>query len=231
MEELLSLKEHLLGLKKTLFYPIIASLVIAFGLLVFAVPLLQMLLSYFNIPVYTLNPFESVESIFKLAVFGFIITLIPLLVFSLLKYVNTEWNIKSIIYYLAGSLVLAILGFISGGLFVTKYILNILYTTSIGIPQWSMNSVLGASLLFGTMFAVSFQLIILLPLLSKYGLYNKEWLAKGRLFIYPLLLALLNIITPTTDSTSALVCLAPMFISLELGNMISKKQTGVDLNE
>lgn len=84
-------------------------------------------------------------------------------------------------------------------------------------------------------FGITFELPIILLLISKKGLIKAKTLAKGRRFAILFIVIASAIITPTPDVYNMMLLAVPMYILFEIGILLmrlnERKQKIVDLNE
>lgn len=179
----------------------------------------------YGIEVVSLNPLDSfmAQTIFSGAI-AFILVL-PIILYHVYKYVQPEGTVKKIMLKLFLSWIIALAGFTIGITYFSKLMLGGLSTTSIVPIMWSIRSVLGFTLFIGVAIALALQMILIIPELSRYRIVDLDIIRKHRMITLIVLFIISAIATPTGDMFSQTMIVIPLWLSIEIGLLFSKKHT------
>lgn len=228
MDEELTVREHiqeLRGVAKKTLIPLIILFALFFWL---AQPLTQFLLTYMQLDptsVVALTPFENLHARATIATSLTLFFGLPILFlagYSYAKPAIAEKNRKTLLLIVASSTILAVIGAILGVLVFARMILYLLSTTYLLVtPMWSITSVVKQVLALAITTALIMQIVLLIPLLVKYGFVQTPTLKRYRAHVFITLTILAAFISPP-DPLSMFVMSIPLYISYEAGLTISK---------
>lgn len=223
----ITVKEHLLELKKSfLSVSIFAFIIFAITFFFFSPILGSNLISYYDLatPVVSLSPSENINSMLILSAIVTSIFFIPLFVFSLINFAF-EKKSKHLFKNIGFGLMLGLGGFILGITYMSKTILQGLTQYGFTEQMWSIGSVI--SLVSGISFilAISFQTVWFIPYIEKTKIITLEHFKKARPFILVIVLILSSVLTPP-DVLSQVMLAVPIIMSYETGLMITKMNGG-----
>ena len=229
MEKELLLTEHIKELSKYLLYDLAIFTLLFFISFGFSNLILTKLLEYYSIQAYSFAPLDYIQNQMKLAITLAVIFTFPLIIFSIYYYCKEFVKINKIYLLITLSYLLGLAGFLSGITYFSKSILEsmINYTT---LPTyWSIGSILTLTLSTSIILALTFQLIIAIPILSKIGLINyKDYYPKRKYIMFILVIAL-AIITPDPTMFSTSILFVPVALSLEGGFQLSRLQKSTEI--
>lgn len=220
----MKVKEHIKEMKKRMLKIVLPLSVLFVFLFSISQRMIKWTLSYYDITAYSLNPLESLSAqIMFSGIVTFIIAL-PLITFQLYQFTRPIKEIKNITNKIFLSEALAITGFLLGIFLFGKFMIITLNSTSIVPVMWGIKSTI--NLIYGISFALAMilQLIIILPLLNNLGILNVNTLKRYRLFIVIILFLISAVITPTGDMLTQLMIALPLWLSIEIGILLSDKK-------
>jgi|688.fasta_scaffold408557_3 sec-independent protein translocase protein TatC len=218
----MKLKDHIAELKRLLVTKLVIGTVLFFIFFFMSEYLINLLLTYYGIKVYALSPIESINVQMN---FSFILTLIillPLLILDIMKFIQPAYELKKFKRNVIQSLTLSIIGYIVGITIFSKVILNSLVSSSVFETMISASSIFSFANIMGIALAITFNIILIIPLLVKYNIINTTYLNKSRPVIIIVTLLFAGIITPGIDIFSQMVISVPMLVSFETGTTIAK---------
>lgn len=227
MTELLTVKEHLNELKKKIVQIVIAAIIIFFIGFTISETLILHLIQYFELELFVLAPLEFIKTQLMTALYITIALLIPFIliqtyIFS--KPIMRERTKKKITIYFIYSLLLAIIGFLFGVLIFSRFSLSFFATLPVELTAfWGVYSAIMFIIVSGFAFALTTQLIIIIPLLVKAEIVDINTFKKSRAVVIILALAISAIVTSPDPITQVLMSV-PMYICFEAGIIISMLQ-------
>lgn len=216
--------EYIKELRKNLVGVLLLSfiiLIVAFSQSSF---LINSLLKYYEVNAVSLSPSESISTSMILSLAITMLFLIPALLyqmFSFSKEIIPQKAYKGILTTSILGVVFASVGFVIGITFFGKLILNGMMMYNIGLPMWSVASVLKLTALLGLAIAGSIQMLWFIPLVVKVDLTTKEKLKIARPFLFFGILLVSALITPP-DALSMIVMALPLYGSFEGGLFFSE---------
>jgi sec-independent protein translocase protein TatC len=179
--------EHLAELRRRLLIAIVAVVAVSIA----AFPLLPYVLSFVEntflrgIPLHVFSPAEIFRVYLKLSILIGIVVAFPVVLYQVYAFVAPalDKRLRSrIIWYALPSLTMSALGLVFCGYIVLPFVMNALlrFTQSSGlIGTYQLEPTIGFITLLLGIFAVMFQLPIVLSILASVGLVNARGLAKG----------------------------------------------------
>lgn len=187
--------------------------------------LLSTLLNYYNIPVVSLSPSESIEAMMNLSLAAALLFFIPAFVyqmFSFSKELIPQKTYKGVLMRSLFGFVLTFGGFFVGITYFGKLVLNGLMTYNIGVPMWSLATVLKLTCLLGVGLAISMQMTWFIPVITKSELIKKKDIKKLRPFLIVGIMIISALVTPP-DVYSMFLMMIPLYGSFEVGLLFSKR--------
>ena len=179
--------EHLAELRRRLVIAIVAVAAISIA----AFPLLPHILSFVEnaflrgIPLHVFSPAEIFRVYLKLSLLVGVVVAFPVILYQAYAFVAPalDRRVRSrIVWYALPSFALSALGLLFCGYVVLPFIMNALlrFTQNSGlIGTYQLEPTIGFIILLLGIFAVMFQLPIVLSILASVGLVNASGLAKG----------------------------------------------------
>ena len=179
--------EHLAELRRRLLIAIVAVAAISIA----AFPLLPHILSFVEdaflrgVPLHVFSPAEIFRVYLKLSLLVGIVVAFPVILYQAYAFVAPalDRRVRSrIVWYALPSFALSALGLLFCGYVVLPFIMNALlrFTQNSGlIGTYQLEPTIGFIILLLGIFAVMFQLPIVLSILASVGLVNARGLAKG----------------------------------------------------
>ncbi|MCC7574294.1 twin-arginine translocase subunit TatC [Candidatus Woesearchaeota archaeon] len=232
-EELLTIKEHLKELKKRLKIILIAAVLVFFTGFIISEKLIIFLIDYFKLELYALSPLEFIRTQLVVSLYLTLAFLIPFILVQLYlfsKPIMKQQNKKIAIKYFTYSTALAIIGCLFGLLIFSKYSLDYFATLPPQISTlWGVYSAIIFVALSGFAFALTAQIIIIIPILVKSEIIDINTLKKSRGIVIILALTLSAILT-SPDPITQILMSAPMYICFETGLFISRFQKNKEEN-
>ena len=195
--------------------------IILIGLFSYSNLLISWINNYYSLNLVALGITENFAVQFKLSMIVALLSLIPLITYAMYKFIKPAYNIKPYLFKIIASQILAVEGFILGATYLSKIIMNNLNSFVIVEGYYSLNNVLTFGLGIGFAVAISFQLILLIPLLKKWGIINPSILGKKSFALLMLAYLISAIVTPP-DLVSTFIIMIPLCFSYVIGVSISK---------
>jgi sec-independent protein translocase protein TatC len=227
MSELKTVKEHLQDLKKTLLRILIVAVALFFTTFIFSEKIILFLINYFNLNLYVLSPLEFIRTQMIVSLYLTIALLLPFTlvqIFLFSKSALQKQTIKKSISYFIHSINLAIAGFLFGVFIFSKFGLSFFSA----LPQevsamWGVYSAIMFIIMSGFAFALTAQIIIIIPLLVKLELVEINAFKKSRKLVI-LASLLISAIVTSPDPITQILMGVPMYICFETGIIISTIQ-------
>ena len=222
----MKVKDHIAELKKrVLLIGIVATIVFIIGF-IFSKDILIGLINYLGITVYNFTPLENINSQMFISFIIATLVCIPLIFYQIYGFCKPILKDTKIKKYLTFSIILSIVGFILGITLFSKLIIGTLMESSFFTSMVSLDSVIKLSMTIGYSIALCFNMIIIIPFLTKVEVINKETIVKSlpKILIATLLFA--GFITPGADVFSQFVVAIPMLGSIGIGTLLSKNIKG-----
>lgn len=224
-EELKTVKEHLIDLKKLLSKNFIIFVLFFILLFFFGEKIILFFIDYFKLSLFVLSPLEMIKTQMMVAIYLSILFILPFFMIQLFIFSKTlikEKMKKKVLIYFSSSIFLAIIGFLFGIFIFSKFSLNFFNA----LPQeiiamWGVYESINFIMINGFAFSLTLQTIIIIPILVNLGLLNIETLKKSRGIVIVISFIISAIITPPDIVTQTLMAL-PLLICLEIGMLISK---------
>ena len=179
--------EHLAELRRRLFIAIVAVL----GLSIVAFPLMPRILSFVEdvflrgIQLHVFSPAEVIRVELKLSVLVGFVVAFPIVLYEAYAFVAPalDRRLRSrVVWYAVPSFVMSALGIAFCGVIVLPFVMHALlrFTQSAGlVGTYQLEPTIGFITLLLGIFAIMFQLPIVLSILASIGLVNARGLAKG----------------------------------------------------
>lgn len=188
--------------------------------------IINLLLDYYQIGVFTLSPSEGISSMLNISFFITTVFFIPMFVYQFFSFskelipreFHKEIKTKTFMLFILGAT-----GFTLGVTFFSKIILSGLATYNIGGAMWSISGLLSTVILLGGGIALAMESILIIPMISKIGLVEKEKIKKSRPFIIVAMLIISALITPP-DLMSQMFLMIPLYGSFEIGILLTKSE-------
>lgn len=222
----LTIREHLKLISRTSIILLAVYLILFFISWYFANYVIGYIIRYFDVKVYALTPWEYLDVQLEVALVISAIFFIPILLTALYLYIKDEISVKvsgQIKYYIAGCVILAIMGSLFGYYIFARYSLDSFkYNPNNVIAMWGMKSFFIYIFLSSIVFAVFFQMTLLIPLLDKFNILKARILSKGRLWVAFIFSIIAAWLTPSVSLPPQIMMFIPMYLCFEVGLMISK---------
>lgn len=223
MEKLKTFQSHLKELLSKAFI-----VFIIFGLLFvlfFSISrtIINFMLHYYGIVAYSLSPIEGISAQMDVGLILAGVFILPIITYQLYKFIRPSFNkLPRFIEFIIASEILGLIGFLFGILVFAKYIMGVLVGYSIGNPIWGITSIIKTSMAFGLSFALSIQIILIVPLVIGIGLIKREsFTGKFRYLTFLIILIIAGLIMPP-DPFSMMLLTIPTYGSFEIGLLLSK---------
>ena len=185
---------------------------------------LNWILNYYNIQAYSLTPLESLTAQVTFAGIFTIMLIFPLITFQLYQFIKPIKAMPNIYRKIVFSEILAVIGFSIGILFFSKFMLTTLSTASAVPIMWGIKSTINIILGISFALAMILQFIIIIPILNNLGILNADTLKRFRFAMVIVLLLFTAIITPTGDMLTQVMLALPLWLSIEIGILLSDKK-------
>jgi sec-independent protein translocase protein TatC len=226
MDKEKTVKEHLKELRNGIIWIFLPSIILFFVFFSFGNTFINFILNYFNLEASALTPASYINSQMQVAMVLALIVMSPMVYYKLYTFVKPAMPNKmgkKINRYVLGSELLAIAGAIFGFTVFAKYTLNFLSDVPSTINvMWSIDSILSFVLMSVSVFAISFQSIIVMPLINKAGIISLNSMKKYRKHVLVLLLIISGIITPSVDAWTMGIMAVPLYACYETGLQVCK---------
>ncbi len=173
-----------------------------------------------------ISPAEAFLSKLNIALFVGVIVSLPYTVFHFWQFISVglkEEEIRYVRMFAPWAVLLFVIG-IAFAFFIMiplciRFFLN--FSSDILIPMISVSSYINFICFFIVIFALMFELPLVLMLFSRIGIINPDMLADKRRYAIVIMLIIGAIITPS-DVISQLLVATPMILLYELGIVFSK---------
>ena len=234
MSDVLTVREHLHELKKRLIKISISAIIVFFISFLISEKIIIFLIRYFSLELFSLAPLEFIRTQLVVSIYLTLAFIIPFLLVQIYLYSKPIMKIqtkqKAIIYFF-NSLMLAILGFIFGVFIFSKFSLDFFAALPTEVSAfWGVYSTIIFIIMSGFAFALTAQLIIIIPVLVKTGIVDVKTLKKSRAAVIVIALFVSAIVTSPDPLTQVLMGV-PMYLCFETGillSMLYKKQDQKD---
>jgi sec-independent protein translocase protein TatC len=179
--------EHLAELRRRLLIAVGAVLIFSIAALALIKPILKLIEDVFlrGIALHVFSPAEIIRVQLKLSILVGFVVAFPVILYQAYAFIAPALDRrlrKRVIWYALPSFALSALGLAVCGFLVLPFVMNklLLYTQSSGvIGTYQLEPTVGFVTLLLAIFAVMFQLPIVLSILASVGLVNSRMLAKG----------------------------------------------------
>jgi sec-independent protein translocase protein TatC len=227
MSDIKTVREHLKDLKKVFVKIFLFGLVLFFLLFLVSERIIIFLINYMSLELVALAPLEFIRTQLVLSAYLTLALLLPFILVQVYLFskpvLKKESRRKSVLYFLY-SFCLAIIGFLFGVFFFSRFSLGFFAQLPAEISAfWGVYSVILFIVLSGFAFALTMQIIIIIPVLVKLGLVDIKTLKKSRGIVLILALTISAILT-SPDPLTQILMSAPMYICFEAGLLISHFQ-------
>jgi sec-independent protein translocase protein TatC len=226
----MKVKEHLEELKKEVIRIIIPFICIFIILFYLSDKIIFFILDFYNIPLssaVSLSPFEGLQTRINITGSLSILFLLPLILNGIINYCKNFINkdlLKKSKKIIITSYILSIIGIIFGIFVFSKIILfDLMENYTITYAQWSIMSIFNFIITSSIIFALGIQIIILIPILVRIGLIEKELLKRIRYIVFLICMIVSAFLTPP-DLLSMSIMTIIMYTSYEIGILISKRK-------
>lgn len=210
-----TVKEHLQQIKTLMLHISIISVSLFLVLFMFSNIAINYITIEFGLVLNSLAPLDVIQTQFKVAFTLMLVLMLPVLLFYLHRYLQDIITDKSIINYSIMSLILALSGFVFGVMVFARLTLYFFSVNSIS-NVWGILPTMSLILNSGLMFAIILQTIIIVPLLVKWRLIQKQSLKNARRYVI-LILLLVSAIFTTPDPFTQVLMSIPMYVCYEAG--------------
>ena len=219
----MQIKQHFQELKRRLTIVIIAFIVTTITLTSLSSEILKRIILYYGVELHNFSPIESVKVQIAFGIITALIVTLPIIMYQTYKFITYDWEIKlPIKSIITTSYVLALTGFVFGITYLSKIMINIMQSYTIGNIVWGLENTLKLVLGIGLIMGLCTQLIILIPLMNKIGIINVRKISfKMKYLTFVCILIMSAIITPP-DIITQLIITLPVFVCIETGIIISK---------
>jgi sec-independent protein translocase protein TatC len=210
--------EHLAELRRRLIISVVAVVVCSLAGLAFVGPLLTFVERVFlnGIQLHVFSPTEIFRVYLKLSILVGVVLAFPVVLYQTYAFVAPALDRRlrsSVVWYAIPSFLMSAAGLALCGYFILPFIMGKLlaFTQSKGvIGTYQLEPTVGFITLFLAIFAVMFQLPIVLSILARVGLVNARGLARG--WRYAIMIGLLaaGIAAPDGNPLTMLLLGAPL---------------------
>ena len=224
MSETKTVREHLKELKKRLTKIIITAVIIFFLSFMISENIIIFLINYFELELFVLSPLEFIRSQLMISLYITLMLLLPFTITQIYYFAKPAMKQKTkqkATTYFIQSLTLAIIGFIFGIFIFSKFSLDFFASLPGEVSAlWGVYSAIVFIIISGFAFALTMQLILIIPILVKTGLVDINTFKKSRGIIIIIALAASAILTSPDPLTQILMSI-PMYFCFEAGILIS----------
>lgn len=179
----------------------------------------------------TLAPFEIFTVVLKISFIAAVIASSPIVIQQAWAFVSpglTEREVRAVRPVLAGGVGL----FAVGSAFCYAVVLPPMYAVLVQMnvsagtrPLWSAESVISSALGMMLAFGVSFEMPMVVLLLTRLGIVTPKALARNRKYALLIIVIAAAIITPSGDLLSLALLSVPLYLLYELGIVLSRIAT------
>jgi sec-independent protein translocase protein TatC len=213
----LTLLEHLIELRRRVTWAAIGIVVATIFSFVFAKDILLFLLAPYNAQLQTLRPTEGIETFFKVAlVSGFVLSM-PFTLYQFWLFIAPGLTTKERRYvylFIPATLTLFILGIMFAWYVLTPAAVSFLssFMPDIFSAEWTSQEYISFILALLFWLGVSFQMPVIIYVLSVVGLVNGSMLRDQWRVAVVGIAILAAIITPSVDPVTMLLTMAPLLV-------------------
>lgn len=218
----MSLTEHLRELRKRLMISIVTVVglsVLLFWPLQFLIPWMER--AYFpGVELHAFSPTDAIFTEVKLSLVGGIVLGLPVLLYQLWMFVVPAFHPKTrnMVYaYVAPSILLALAGIaFAHFLVIPRVVAALIYITKgIAAPTFGISQTLGLILILFALFALIFQLPVVLVALARIGIVNAKLLMKYRRHALFAFVVAAGIAAPDGNPLTMALMAVPMYVLFE----------------
>jgi len=221
--------DHIKDLGKNLLFLVIPLIIIWGVFLYYSRFLITYLLNLFGFELtdlITISPFEGLNSMLSVSFTLAFLVMLPIILVTLIRFARDVFSKRvynKTINVIGFSYLLVLAGVWFSVKIFCKLVFNSMSQYSIVNPAWTLESVLSFATKSSIMFALFFQIVLIIPFLVKLELLEIKWLTNKitRLSIFISFFIISAVITPQ-DLLSTFLMTAPLYICYELGIIISK---------
>jgi len=213
----LSLLEHLNELRVRLTWAVAALLVGTVISFVFAEDILLFLLEPYGGLLQTLRPTEGIETFFKVALVSGFILAMPIILYEFWLFVSpglTSQERRYVYIFIPAALVMFLLGILFAWYVLVPAAVSFLATfmPEIFHTEWTSSEYIGFILAMLFWLGLSFQMPIIVYVLSRVGLVNGPALRKQWRVAIVAVAVLAAAITPSIDPVTMMLTMAPLLL-------------------
>lgn len=220
MNETYTIQEHWSIIKKEILILLSITTFTFFLVMTFSRQILEWLLNYYSVPYASFALETTINAQMNISfILAGIISSALILYYFINVFTDEKLN-NRVVLLITAFLTLLLSGFLFGITYFSKVIFQLLQEMSIN-PTFDISNLITFGLGIGSAMAISFSLVLLIPLLSIYKLINPDWIIKSTPLILFIIFVFVAWITPT-DLTGNFTIMMPMCCTTALGTFIAK---------
>lgn len=212
--------EHLAELRRRLLISVAAVIVFSVAALAFIKPILRIIEDVFlrGISLHVFSPAEIIRVQLKLSILVGLVVAFPIVLYQAYAFIAPALDRrlrKRMVWYALPSFALSALGLAVCGFLVLPYVMSklLMYTQSSGvIGTYQLEPTVGFVTLLLAIFAVMFQLPIVLSILASVGLVNSRMLARGWRYAVIVIALAAAIAAPDGNPLTMALLAAPLLV-------------------
>lgn len=228
-----TIKEHTKGLLKSISLVTLLFFIVGVVTLYYSKDLILYLINFYGIDLNNLiviSPFEGLTTMLTISLAIALLISLPLGIISLINFSKECFEktfYKKVIKLILFSYILTIIGIYFGTFIFSKMVILDMAQYSIVTTAWTLSSIFDLVIKSSLIFAIFFQIVIIIPFLTKFNIVEIETLENKltRMTIFGIILLISGILSPV-NFWSMFIMAIPIYLSYELGIIISKFQGG-----
>lgn len=226
--EEMTLQEHLRELRTRIFYSAIAVAVGCAAGLTISMQLLKMIVEMADLPALTaISPTESFTSYMRVALYVGIALAMPVLVYQFVRFLTpglTRQERRGLFVLIPFVSAMFFVGVLFAFFVVIPHALEFLanFGAEIIIPQFRAAETISFYLTLMLWIGVAFETPIVMLVLVKLGIVNRQRLVSYRRYALLLVMVAAAVITPTPDPFNMLLVAIPMYALYEFGLFMAR---------
>lgn len=172
-----------------------------------------------NINIVLVSPYQFINLAVSISILTGIIFAAPFLIYELLTFIRPalrDYEYKLIVRLLPLSVILFISGFVFGAR-ILQFVIDIYVKTSLSFNignMWDVEAFLTQIVTMGTSMGIVFELPIVLTILLRLGIIQRNMLTSKRRYVYTALL-IFDVLLPPTDILSLSLIFIPLAMLFE----------------
>jgi sec-independent protein translocase protein TatC len=213
----LSILQHLNELRVRLTWAVGALLVGTVISFVFAKDILLFMLEPYGGQLQTLRPTEGIETFFKVALVAGFILAMPVILYQFWLFISpglTRRERRYVVIFIPATLGMFLLGILFAWFILVPAAVNFLATfmPDVFLTEWTSSEYIGFILAMLFWLGLSFQMPIIVFVLSRVGLVNGPALRKQWRVAIVAIAVLAAAITPSIDPVTMMLTMAPLLL-------------------